>query len=275
MVLVLIVGLVVSSCGTSSDIGSNAILNAAKATMNAASAKINGYIKLRSTSGSGLSGKFTGDYNFAKQQGNIQLSGMGLPSPAHMIFTSNTMYLWLPKQARLHNVPVKPWVELMLSDLNAVSVAQAGFVFQTETFNPDYLLTAVVHGTPNIDHSSNSSPYKGSVDLDTAIKTTPSTMNTLLKQQVNFTGISQLPVDVWTNATGTINKIEYNFNLANATTGVSKLNANVVVTMGFSDFGTPVHIAIPPSNDVSNLDVILENLTGGEAGEPPGEAPGQ
>ena len=276
----LMFGLVASACAPA-PLGKSAIAvsRSLARTESAGSAAVSINLLMASSRLGPLAGRANGVVSFADRTGRMELYGFGLPerSPTEVVFTGSAIYMKLPSTARLKGQGADPWLGLLLSDLNAVSTAQAGFVFQAESVNALYLLDAVSLGATGFERSSSSgrtAPYSGSVNLATAPRYSSGLDAMVLSQQTAFTGISVAPVEVWLDRSGRIRRLRLVLDPAQAPTG-SRLGGKVTITVSLSAFGLPALVTPPPAGQVANLDVILENLSGGEMGEPPGETPGQ
>ena len=281
MAAVLVMLALVTSACTPPPLGKSAIAvsRALARTERAGSAAVSIDLLMASSRLGPLAGTARGVVNFADRTGRMELYGFGLPerSATEVVFTSSAIYMKLPTAARLKGQGNEPWLGLLLSDLNAVSTAQAGFVFQAESVNALYLLDAVSLGATGFERSPSSgrtAPYVGSVDLATAQRYSNGLDAMVLSQQTAFTGISVAPVDVWLDHAGRIRRLRLVLDPTQAPSG-SRLGGKVTITVSLSRFGVAAPVAAPVAGQVANLDVILENLSGGEMGEPPGETPGQ
>ncbi|MDA8399784.1 MAG: hypothetical protein M0008_07005 [Actinomycetota bacterium] len=274
-------GLFVSACSRSSP-RSSAMIHLARAvslTQSAGTALTTVSLHMLSARVGPVSGKATGVVDFADHDGRMELYGFGLPerSGTAVVFTNSAIYMKLPQYARLKGQGSKPWLGLLLSDLNAVSTAQAGFVFQAETVNAVYLLDAISRGAVAFNKAparGNSAPYQGTVNLATAQRYSSGLDAMVLSQQETFTGVETAPLYVWLDSRGRIAKFQMILDPSQSSGG-SHLSGKVTITVSLREFGVPSQVVAPPTGEVANLDVILENLSGGEMGEPPGETPGQ
>ncbi|MHB8262375.1 MAG: hypothetical protein ACYDGY_01310 [Acidimicrobiales bacterium] len=223
-------------------------------------------------------GHASGGFNFSAGVGRASMTGFGLtPGDKSLIlFTKKEIYMRVPPGYQINDPGIKPWLDLWYSDLNAISTASSGFVVTAEMLNPSYLLTEIADGAQYLHHSLGSgamTSYTGSIDLDRVASAAGSLGSNVINQEINYIGGSQLPVTLWVNS-GRITKLVIVL-VPPSSSSSSHLAEGTTITMSLSGFGKRVSVNVPPVQDTSNLDTVLENASGGEMGEPPGEPPGQ
>ena len=273
-------GLTLTSCSGNVQPGPAAIAShMVRNTESASSVLDDVSVDIESSSGSMTpAGQARGGFDFSTGAGWASMTGLGLsPGDKSMIlFTTREIYMRVPPGYRINYPGVKSWLDLWYGDLNAISTAQAGFAVTAEMLNPDYLLMETADGVQHLSRSRSSDSmilYTGSINLNAVASTAGGTRSDLVNQEIDYIGESHLPITLWTNA-GRITKLAIVL-VPSSGSSTSHLAAGTTITMSLSGFGKHVQVNVPPVQDTSNLDTVLENASGGEMGEPPGEPPGQ
>ncbi len=223
-------------------------------------------------------GQATGGFNFKSGAGSMSMTGFGLHSgnAIPILFTPNILYMRVPSSYRISYPGTMPWLVLWYSDLNAIVTAQDGFVITAEMVNPDFLLQELATGGQDMHRSRQvgvAVSYSGFIDLNTVANAENSLISNVIDQEIRYIGTNRIPVTVWVS-NGRIVKLVAVL-VPSSASGASHLAQGTTVTMTLSGYGKQVLVNPPPLKDTSNLDTVLENISGGEMGEPPGEPPGQ
>lgn len=102
--------------------------------------------------------------------------------------------------------------------------------------------------------------YKAQVDLAKAAQDAGASA-----QGIDKLGVTSLPVDVWVDGEGRIARLAFDLSLTNSQAGAS----SVSFTGDFFDYGKPVTVAIPPADQVHDLNTAdLGGLFGSNKKQP-------
>ncbi|MCL4434820.1 MAG: hypothetical protein M1399_08705 [Actinobacteria bacterium] len=283
--LSLMLGLAASACSgsaQSASAGASAIDPATlvQATSNAGSVLAKMSVEIApSANRVKVVGQATGGFNFKSGAGSLSMTGFGLHSgnAIPILFTPNILYMRVPPSYRISYPGTMPWLVLWYSDLNAIVTAQDGFVITAEMVNPDFLLQELATGGQDMHRSQQAGvavSYSGFIDLNAVANAESSLISNIIDQEIRYIGTNRIPITVWVDH-GRIVKLVAVIVPPSSANGASHLAQGTTVTMTLWGYGKQVLVNPPPLKDTSNLDTVLENISGGEMGEPPGEPPGQ
>jgi hypothetical protein len=253
----LVLVLALAGCGGSGGGGqakpTNAIEAAALKTSQAGSVRADFTL-----SASGVSGTGSGVFNGGKErsgQFTMNLTSSGRQISIDSVIDGNTIYLRSPLISQ--RLPGgKEWVKIDLQ--KAAKAANANLNGLLET-NPSpggalaYLQgsTAIKKVGSETVGGSPTTHYHVVVDLQQAAGRASGSDKDALEQAIKATGSSTQPVDVWVDSQGYVRKLD----VQSQASGQS-----ADLTMEMHDFGAPVPITAPATNDVVDL---LQALGGG------------
>ena len=179
------------------------------------------------------------------------------------VLDATTVYVQVPGAAR-SAVGGKPWLKFDISGLGSSGSddpAQTLAVLEASSTSTQDLGPATVGGVATTHYQAQVDPAKA------AAKASPAAQK-LIAQLPALTGGATFPVDVWVDAHGLPRQLGYVITIQKAPAGSATAAAQafpetVRVTMGLSDYGTPVTVTVPPADQVSTQS--LPGLTGGSA----------
>jgi hypothetical protein len=85
---------------------------------------------------------------------------------------------------------------------------------------------------------------------------------------IQMLGGPTVPVTVWVGDNGLVRQVTASVDLDHATLGSllgsagATTGSSVSVTVGFSHYGAPVHVSVPPPSDVTNLGGVMHTVQG-------------
>jgi len=211
--------------------------------------------------------KISGEADYHAHRGHmlIDLSQFGLPGPPiDAVFDNATVYEKFPKALAAALPPGKSWVKVDLAtagrsvgvDLRGLSQTQAGDPSQTL----DYLRGASDNvtrvGTEDVRGTS-TAHYRAVIDLNKAADQSP-TARDAIKSTIKLLGSSTQPVDAWVDAQGRVRRLKYTVDLSKSKVAASTpgVPGSVAFTLDLFDFGVPVQAALPPPDQVVDLNAI-------------------
>lgn len=263
----LTVAMIGTACGSSTPIGS-LFPSAYAATINAKSAKITIAADIKTPQATATS-TGSGVVEWGNRQGqlteNTVVPGRA-PVSVTEVIDGTDIYVQLPAAAR-PALGGKPWIK--------VSIAQFGGS-QSGATDPSQILSVLNArsssvakvGTEQIG-GVDTTHYRAFVDLSKAAPGASPAAQKLLTQLPALTGSSTLPLDVWIDGSGKPRQMRFSITLnkppAGATPAASQgFPETTTITLGVSDYGTPVHVTVPPPDQVSTQSV--PGLTGSAQG---------
>jgi len=243
--------LVTAGCGGSGGGG-----NAAKPTnaIEAAALKTSQIGSVRAdfalSSSAGVSGTGSGVFNGKDRSAQVTMNVTenGKQVAVDTVIVGNTIYLRSPLiSARLPGG--KQWVKLDLRKAAKAGNVDLGSLLST---NPTpggalaYLQgsTAIKKlGTENVGGVP-TTHYRVVVDLQKAADHASGSDKEALEQAIKSTGTTTVPADVWVDSHGYVRKIDYHLHVSGGSGDL---------TMELHDFGPPVPITAPGTNEVVDL----------------------
>jgi hypothetical protein len=240
--------LALASCGGSGGGNAakptNAIEAAALKTSQAGSVRADFTI----SSSSGVSGTGSGVFNSGKDRSGqltLNITADGQQVPVDTVLVGDTIYLRSPLITQ--RLPGgKPWVKLDLQkaanvDLSALLSANptpgGALAYLQGASAIKKLGSARVQGVPTTH-------YRVVVDLQQAADRASGDDRRALEQAIKAAGTATLPVEVWVDSQGYVRKLEYRSQASGQSTDL---------TMEMHDFGSPVPITPPATNQVVDL----------------------
>jgi hypothetical protein len=209
----------------------------------------------------------TGSFDFADKSGSMTLTlpatqGAGTQSVMIRVI-GPTLYLSVPALTAADGG--KPWVSVNLSSYLQKQGNGGGALGDLSTGDPTQILGLLQQasgdvttvGPATVDGVA-TTHYRGTIDLS---KTTPSApagtsvaSPAQLQQLEHAFGLGSLPVDVWVDSQGRARQVQVRLSL---------LGLTVSVTMNLGDFGAPVSVTAPPSDQTADGSGLL---AGGQLG---------
>jgi hypothetical protein len=255
-----------AGCGSSTPIGS-LFPKAYAATINAKSAKVTIAADIRTPKGA-VTSTGSGGFDWGDRQGQLTQStavpGTGSVSVTEVI-DGTDLYVEVPAAAR--SAVGKPWVKVSLAQLEGSPGAQDPTQILSVLNAQSTSVTKV--GTEQIG-GVGTTHYRAQVDLTKSAPNAGPAAQRLLTQLPALTGSSTLPMDVWIDGTGKPRQLRFSLTLNKPPAGASPAAAQAfpettTVTLGLSDYGTPVHVTVPPPDQVStqSLPGLTGNVQGG------------
>jgi hypothetical protein len=257
-----------SATGAESGSSAHVIETAYAAAVNAKTAKVDFTASTRSnsTSGSNESATVTGS-------GEVDLTNQGyeitVNSPSggsiEVLRVGTIEYIQIPP-AEQSTVPGHlPWESI---DLNQVDEAKLGKsasqLASIDSDNPGQVLsnlTGVSNSVTDVGGSTlkgvPTTEYRAQVSLTKeAARATARAgpkAGAAITQEAQALGTDTLPVEVWIDAQGLPRQVSEKVPVPAASTGATNGSGSVTVTMGFSDFGVPVELTPPPTDQVADI----------------------
>jgi LppX_LprAFG lipoprotein len=99
--------------------------------------------------------------------------------------------------------------------------------------------------------------YRTTIDPATALSKVPAAQRAAVRKAMQQIGMSTIPVDVWVDGSGLLRRESLSL-----TFGQGLQNAAMKVTFDLHDFGSPVNVEVPPTDQVYDA---LSALKGGFA----------
>jgi hypothetical protein len=250
--------------GTNGD--KNAVLTAYEHTLTTKSARVT----ISETIGSASSGSSqqisvtgSGETDLTAPDGTFTFS-VPTGGTIRMRILANELYIELPAALRSQIPGNKPWLSLDVNKLVqaklGASLSQLSSSSQAPTQTLSYLQAVSSDGLVNSGSVKiggvETTAYKASVDLDKVAASKSGAAQTAIKTLEGELHSSSLPVEVWIDAQNRVRQLTYSASVSTSTsttpTGASGTtgSSTVTVTMGLSDFGLPVSVAVPPADQV-------------------------
>ncbi|MGZ4318791.1 MAG: hypothetical protein ACXVRD_05650 [Gaiellaceae bacterium] len=253
--LVLVLALALAGCGGGGGGGgggsaaapSNAIEAAALKTSQAGSVRADFSL----SSSGGVSGTGSGVFNSGKDRSGqltMNVTANGKQVAIDTVIIGNTIYLRSPLISQ--RLPGgKQWVKLDIqkaakaanvdlgSLLSANPTPAGALAYLQGSSAIKKLGSATVGGVPTTH-------YRVVVDLQKAADRASGSDKNALEQAIKAAGTTTLPVEVWVDSRGYVRKIEYQSQAS---------GQSADLTMELHDFGSPVPITAPATNEVVDL----------------------
>jgi hypothetical protein len=219
-----------------------------------------------------------GAIDFDAQRGRltVDLAALTEQAPAgafgggslETIFDGTTIYLMLP----LPQMPT-PWVKIDLTELEGLEGLANVNQFSNDPSDTLQLLRGAsddveVVGEDEVRGAS-TTHYRATVSLDRAIEQAPEDAEAFLRQQRELLGVEQFPVDAWVDDEGRLRRLSYAIDLSQAqlpTGATAAGDGSVAITLEYYDFGEPVDVKVPPADQVTDLQTLLQQAPGAGAG---------
>ena len=225
----------------------NAIEAAALKTSQAGSVRTDFTI----SSPGGVAGTGSGVFNGGKDRSGqltMNITADGRQVAVDTVIVGNTIYVRSPLISQ--RLPGgKQWVKVDLQQAAKAANVDLGTLLSSNPSPAGAL--AYLQGSSAIKKLGServggvpTTHYRVVVDLQQAADRASSADRRALEQAIKAVGTTTLPVEVWVDSQGYVRKIEYQ-------SGASGQSADV--TMEMHDFGSPVPIRAPATNDVVDL----------------------
>ncbi len=277
---VAIVGVVlVGAAGCGGTKGSTVSVGAAlpaayTATIATKTAKVSFTLNVSSASkGHIVSGTGNGAIDFAAKSGQLQF-GVGLPGARNIsldeVVANGEVFIHLPQQAQAV-LGGKPWVGVQISGLIGTTTASGVDPSQILALLASHANSVTKMGIEPVDGVS-TTHYRALVDPTKLPVNSDPALHQILGQLARSSGGQPIAIDVWIDGQGRARRLATTVTLSSPPAAqASQPNVAAIypitsaVSMDFSDFGTPVHVTVPPADEVANipLDQLLSPTKGG------------
>ena len=220
-----------------------------------------------------------GGFDFGNRRASLEvdpskfgLTGVGKIEAIADYSSGFVMYMKFPPQLS-SQLGGKPWVKFDLSALlkQAGVDVDLGALTQGQSNDPTSGLqllrgadSVVTVGTEDI-RDTQTTHYRLVVDLEKAIANAPASERDALTKMANLYTVKTFPVDVWLDAQGRVSRFQQTtdpstFHLpAGLSTQNNPFTAGpITVTYELYDFGSEVDVSIPPADQVTDLNQLLQ-----------------
>lgn len=258
--------LIGAGCGSSTPIGA-LFPTAYASTINAKSAKVTIAADIKTPKGavtSTGSGAIDWGAHQAQLTENTSVPGAAAPASVTEVIDGTDLYVQLPPAARsaLGN---KPWFKVSLAQFEgqqggSQDPSQILSVLNAKSSSVTKIGTEQVGGVSTTHYRAQVDPTKAAPNAGPAARK-------LLAQLPALTGSPTLPIDVWIDGTGKARQLRYSLTLnkppaAAPPTASQAFPETTTITLGLSDYGTPVQVNVPPPDQVSTQ--TLPGLSGSQ-----------
>jgi hypothetical protein len=195
-----------------------------------------------------------GGYDYARRLGKLRVvlpespsgespSGSAKHRPITELLAPGALYM----KNRGAGVPSDKWVQIdtaTLADGNLVTSGATDPVSAAELLRGARRVTYAGEtelGGAKVRH------YQGTLDLERAAKAAPAHARGALEAAAKGFAKDTVPFDAYLDEQGRVRKVRYRFNFAN---GPDRTPIAVSSTTLYYDFGAPVSVQLPPSEDI-------------------------
>jgi hypothetical protein len=202
--------------------------------------------------GPGLKGSGSGVFNTGSSRSgqlSMKVTVRGMDVPIDTVITGNVLYMRSSVFSQLGLPANKQWIKVDLGQLaqqGGIDLSSLANTSPTPASALSYLRGASKVreiGQESID-GAETTHYKVTVDLEKAVARSDSITQEALRRVIQAGGTKTLPIDVWVDGKGFVRKVQY----AQRAAGKA-----VKVTMDLHDYGKPVTVKPPPSDEVVDL----------------------
>jgi len=216
--------------------------------------------------GGSLSITGEGAFDYAGRQGAFT-SNVPPFGQIEVVSTGSTVYQKFPPQVAA-DLGGKPWVKMDLNQLGKDAGIDFDSISQASSGDPTQALQ-FLRGSADITEVGKEqvrgeavTHYRGTIDLNKAAATAPP------EQQPTYQELAQLyaqplPVEVWIDGQDRLRKVSYVVDLAKlnlpqqpaaeAESAAAKPTGTLSFTTELFEFGTPVSVTIPPTDQVTDF----------------------
>ncbi|MGI8851238.1 MAG: hypothetical protein ACR2KC_06225 [Acidimicrobiales bacterium] len=223
------------------------------------------------STGSKVTGQGNGAFDFAAKRGSIKLT-VGIPSAGQVsineVLANGVAYIQLPQQLQ-GAVGGKKWIGLSTSDFTGGASSSGVDPSQALSLLESHAQDVTKVGPENVDGVS-TTHYRAQLDPRQVVANASPAVQRLLEREGTSLNGHLIPVDLWVDAQGRARRISETVTLTQAPGGQSTLPASLypittMLTLDFSNFGTPVNVSAPPASEVSNIPLsqLLSPSSGG------------
>jgi hypothetical protein len=208
---------------------------------------------------------FSGNGQSDTAKGRMQMSMdfNGLPaqltqngSTAEFVLSDKVMYLKMPFLSGM--LPGgKQWMKV---DLTAAAKQAGTSLGSFGQLDPQQWLQQLLAssdtqklGTDTVQ-GEQMTHYRTTIDPDKAMSKVPAAQRAAVRKAMKQIGLSTVPVDVWVDGKGLLRQESLSLTL-----GQGLQNAAMKMTFDMHDFGEPVTVEVPPSNQVFDALSALES----------------
>jgi hypothetical protein len=199
--------------------------------------------------------RMSGNGVFDGTHGELDLAVNGLELDARYLSENGDVVMYMNMGALTAGLPNgKSWIRLDLEQVgNALGIDFSKLMGQGATQNPLQSLETIKDsgdfaevGTEELN-GAKTTHYHGTVDLLKAAKSRGLDPGAVQKL-IDAGAPAEYPIDVWVDESGYI--VQYRMAIDQKVKGVP---SSTIMTMGMSDFGTPVDVTAPPAGDVFDV----------------------
>jgi hypothetical protein len=159
----------------------------------------------------------------------------------------------------------RPWTKLDMAALGRSQGVSMDALAGTGSDDPAQMLTTLEGESDSVAKVGPGSVrgvpvtrYHALIDLAKVARTAPPGVRPAVRRAeqrlMSLTGVRQFPMDVWIDAHGLVRRVGYHISLT--VPGSAQL-MTTSVRMDMYDFGTPVHVHVPPPAQTTDLGAML------------------
>jgi hypothetical protein len=211
-----------------------------------------------------------GAFDFQAHQGTFTFALAGQTIQAVLIGT--VMYENVPQLSAVTGA--KPWLKLDFNTIGqAVGIGGLGNLVQSQSSDPSAglaFLRGASGAITTVGHEKvrgvDTTHYRMTVELAKAAEQSPVAQQATIRQVIDKLGIASIPVDAWIDGSGRVRRLHQLIDYSGAKLPNIPANAlprTVDVTVEYYDFGSPVSVAPPPADQVTDLSEILAQQNSG------------
>jgi hypothetical protein len=159
----------------------------------------------------------------------------------------------------------RPWTKLDMAALGRSQGLRMDALAGTGSDDPAQMLTtlegesdSVARVGPGSVRGVPATRYHALIDLAKVARAAPPGARAVVRRAeqrlMSLTGVRQFPMDVWVDAHGLVRRVAYRISLT--VPGSAQL-VTTSVRLDMYDFGTPVHVHVPPPAQTTDLGAVL------------------
>jgi hypothetical protein len=251
-----------------------AVQSAYASTIKAKSAKL-ALVEHLSLAGHKITAHGTGVDDFAHHTLDVTTTVAGQQIEVRKV--GQVLYSRLPSAAASGLPGSKPWVSINLSALlqhatgSSLSQLEAGqqddpaailaYLKQASAGGLHKVGTSNVRGVPTTE-------YTAKIDLNKVAAAQGGKLGDVIKSEVKTLGTSTYPMSVWVDHQGLVRQLTSRLSASPTAPSIpgssgssGSVHVNVVATIQFFDFGTPVKVTPPPASQTNDITKVVQGLS--------------